>query len=126
MIFKFNKTYFLLFIILFIAEVLIATYLKTGFIRHTFGDFLVVMLIYTFIKSMVPTKPQKTATGVLLLAFFIEFLQLFNLLKWLNLQNHTLAKHVLGSTFQVTDLAAYTLGVVFILIIEYKQNNYNY
>ncbi|EMQ94880.1 hypothetical protein D778_00240 [Xanthomarina gelatinilytica] len=60
---------------------------------------------------------------VLIIAFCIEFLQLCNLLEWLNLQNNTLAKLVLGSTFQVTDLLAYTLGILLVLIVEYKQNN---
>ncbi|HAB26428.1 MAG: hypothetical protein CMP05_09525 [Xanthomarina sp.] len=121
---NFNKTYFVLFSILFIAEILIAKYVVSGFIRHTFGDFLVVILIYGFLKSFLPIKPLKASILVLIIAFCIEFLQLCNLLEWLNLQNNTLAKLVLGSTFQVTDLLAYTLGILLVLIVEYKQNNW--
>ncbi|TYA58273.1 ribosomal maturation YjgA family protein [Formosa maritima] len=117
---KFNKTYYLIFIVIFIAEIFITTYIKTGFIRHTFGDFLVVILIYAFIKSFLSIKPTRLGICVLIFAFFIEFLQFFNILKTLNLQNHTLAKLVLGSTFQVSDLIAYTLGIIFILAIEYN------
>ncbi len=36
---RFNKTYVIITIVLFITEALIAIYLKQGFIRHTFGDF---------------------------------------------------------------------------------------
>jgi hypothetical protein len=41
-----------------------------------------------------------------------------NLLSHLNLQNNTIAKLVLGSTFQTSDLIAYTLGIITVLIIE--------
>lgn len=59
-----NKTYLAITIFLFITEVLIATYLKSGFIRHTFGDYLVVILIYTFVKSFVNINPFKLALAV--------------------------------------------------------------
>lgn len=57
---------------------------------------------------------------VLLIAFTIEFLQRTPFLEWFSLQNNTLAKTVLGSTFHETDLVAYTLGVFTIIIIENK------
>lgn len=115
---QFNKTYFILFVLLFITEALIAIYLKTGFIRHTFGDFLVVILIYCFIKSFLNLKPIIAGISVLIIAFFIEFLQLTNLLKLLNLDGNDLAKLVLGSTFQTSDLIAYSLGIITVLCIE--------
>lgn len=115
---QFNRTYFLSFLILFIIEVLIALFLKSGFIRHTFGDVLVVILIYCFVKSFVDIKPLPLALGVLLFAFIIEFLQLGNLLEFLHLQNNPIAILVLGSTFQITDLITYTVGIVFVLMFE--------
>jgi len=120
MILEFNKIYFLAAIILFIIEALIATFLKDGFIRHTFGDYLVVILLYCVFKSFIKAKSFYIAILVLGIAFIIEFLQLANLLEYLNLQNNTLAKLVLGSTFQISDLIAYTLGIISILVFEYK------
>ena len=120
MIFKFNPRYFILFLVLLITEIILATNLNSGFIRYTFGDYIVVLLIYCFLKSFIDLKPKYVAFAVLLIAFFIEFLQLFNILKKLNLQNNHLANLVLGSTFQIGDLIAYTLGIITILIIEYK------
>ncbi|WP_111309657.1 DUF2809 domain-containing protein [Confluentibacter sediminis] len=117
---KLNKTYTLLFIVIFTIEILIAKFLTSGFIRYTFGDYLVVILIYCFLKSFIHTEAVKMAIGVLIFAFVIEFLQLINLLQLLNLENYNLAKLILGSTFQISDLIAYTLGIVTILIIEYK------
>jgi len=116
----FNRIYFLGFVILFIIEGFIAYFLKTGFIRHTFGDFLIVILLYCFAKSFINAKPIPVALAVLLFAFIIEFLQLGNLLEHLNLQDNTFAILILGSTFHVSDLIAYTLGIVTVLIFELK------
>lgn len=117
---KLNKKYFTITVLLFITEALIAIYLKTGFIRHTFGDYLVVMLLYCFFKSFITDHHFKIAVSVLAFAFLIEFLQLINILEMLNLQNNQLIKLLLGSSFQISDLMAYTLGIITVLIIEYK------
>ncbi|MCF7560439.1 DUF2809 domain-containing protein [Sabulilitoribacter multivorans] len=117
---KLNKTYLIIAIILLTTEVLIAIYLKTGFIRHTFGDYLAVILLYSIIKSFIPENHFKIAISVLVIAFIIEFLQLTNYLEMLNLQDNYLAKLILGSTFHISDLIAYTLGIITVLIIEYK------
>ncbi|WP_412984205.1 DUF2809 domain-containing protein [Pontimicrobium sp. IMCC45349] len=114
----YNKTYFVLFILLLIIEALIAYFLKSGFIRHTFGDYLVVILLYCFIKSFVKAKTFTVATFVLIIAYVIEVLQYFNLLAYLNLENSTIAKLILGSTYHFEDIIAYTLGVLTILLIE--------
>ncbi len=120
---KFNKTYFAFFTLLLVVEITIGIFLKEGFIRHTFGDYLVVILMYTCIKSFSNIKPLAAAVGVLLFAFNIEFLQLFNLLDVLNLRDSHLAKLILGSTFHISDLIAYTLGVLTILCIEHLKTS---
>jgi hypothetical protein len=118
--FKFNKNYLIAFILLFLIEVCIAYFFIVGFIRHTIGDYIVVLLLYCFFSSFVKTKPIFMASAVLVIAYIIEFMQMANLLAYLNLENSTLAKTILGSTFQVDDLLAYTLGIISVLIYEYK------
>ncbi|WP_452601611.1 ribosomal maturation YjgA family protein [Pontimicrobium sp. MEBiC06410] len=120
MVFRFNIIYSILFLILLIIEILIATFLKSGFIRHTFGDFLVVILLYTLIKSILKTKSLYIALAVLIIAFSIEFLQLANLLDYLNLRDNLLANLILGSHFSIQDLIAYTLGVICSFLIDKK------
>lgn len=120
---KFNKTYLIIFTLLLITEVLIALYLKTGFIRHTFGDFLCVILLYCFFKSFFELNSIKLGISVVIFAFIIEFGQWLNILEAFGLENNHLVKVILGSTFQFTDLVAYTLGIIFILAIEFKLNN---
>ena len=115
---SFNRTYFFFFLQLFLIEVLIAVFLKDGFIRHTFGDYLVVILMYSFLKSFWDAKPIIVSIVVLTISFLVEFLQLFNLLKLLHIESNYLARLVLGNTFQIGDLLAYCLGIMTILIVE--------
>jgi hypothetical protein len=117
---QFNKNYLIASIILFIVEVLIAIFLKDGFIRHTFGDYLAVILLYCMFKSCITTKPFYIAIVVLIISYGIEFLQLTNFLEITNLDNNKLAKIILGSTFSFSDLIAYTLGFISILIFEFQ------
>ena len=115
-----NKTYLIITLLLFLIEALIAIFLKSGFIRHTFGDFLCVILLYCFFKNFIEGHHFKIAISVLILSFSIEFLQLTNYLELFNLQDNHLANLILGSTFNASDLLAYTLGIITVIIFEYK------
>jgi len=105
-------------------EVAIAVFISNGFIRSTFGDFLVVMLIYCFVKTIFNGNPLKVAICVLIFAFLIEFLQLIQILKSLNLEQNKIIATVLGNTFQISDLVSYSLGTITIVILEnrFKKN----
>lgn len=115
----FQKKYFLLFI-LFISIEFSLLFTK-GFIRHTFGDFLIVITIYCFLMSFVKTNYLKIAIAVLLFSFTIEFFQLTNFLEYLHLEKSTIAKTVLGNTFSIEDLIAYSMGILLIIFIEYQR-----
>ncbi|MDX1271545.1 DUF2809 domain-containing protein [Bizionia paragorgiae] len=117
---RFHLLFFSVFIALFIIELLIAIFLKSGFIRHTFGDFLVVIMLFYGIKSITTFKTLPIAITVLSIAFTIEILQLFNVLTILGLQDNHLAVLVLGSHFSYQDLLAYTLGIATALLIDNK------
>ena len=115
---RFQKKYFILTILLFCSELFIALYLHDRFIRPYFGDFLVVILIYCFVKSFFNTPVLQTALAVVLFAYAIELSQYFNLVVKLGLQNSRLANLVLGNLFQWIDLIAYTLGIVLVIVVE--------
>ncbi|WP_419801993.1 DUF2809 domain-containing protein [Mucilaginibacter sp.] len=119
-IFRFNKTYFLFTILLFLTEVFIAVYLHDEIIRPYGGDFLVVILIYCFVKSFFNTPVKATALAVLLFSYLIETLQYFHLVDLLGLEKHTIARIVIGTSFAWTDLLAYTLGILLVLIVEFR------
>jgi len=119
-IMKFNARYFIVFILLLLTEVLIAAYVKQPFIRFVFGDFLVVILLYCFLKSFINATSFNIALSVLIFAFIVEFLQMTNVLVLLNLEKNKLANIILGNTFEITDLVAYTLGVISAFLLDKK------
>ena len=115
---KFNYKSFILFLFLLIIEVIIALYVTQHFIRHTLGDYLCVIMLFHFIKSFVKIKSIYIAITVLLAAYTIEILQLTAILDYLKIEDTSFIRIIFGSTFSVSDLIAYTLGVVTVLIIE--------
>ena len=115
---KFNRFYFVAFVLLFLIETTIALWVHDAFIRPYFGDVLVVLLIYAFIKAFFKTPVLTTALSVLFFSFLIEGLQYLNFIKYLNLENNRLAKTVLGNSFAFEDLICYAVGFLIILIFE--------
>lgn len=114
----FNKKYFLLSLLLFLVEVGIALYIKDDFIRPYLGDVLVVILIYTFIKTFFDLSVLKVAVLVLLFSFSIEFLQYLKIVERLHLQDSVLARTILGTSFEWLDLLAYLFGIVIVILAE--------
>jgi len=117
-VFRFSKTYFLLAVLLFVIEVLIALYMHDRIIRPYIGDLLVVILLYCFVRAFVNISPVKIAIGVLLFSYLIEVLQYLKLVKLLGLQNSRIANVVFGNLFEWIDLVAYTVGIIIVLAIE--------
>ena len=119
MTFKFNKNYFLFFIALIIIE--IGVLYTKGFIRHTLGDFLIVITLYCLAMSFIKTSFLKAAIFVLILSFGIELIQLTNFLNYFHIENSTIAKTIFGNTFSYQDLIAYTLGIGLVILVERKR-----
>jgi len=116
---KFQRKYFITAILLFFVEVSIALFVHDNFIRPFFGDVLVVILIYCFIKSFINSPVIITAIAVLLFACTIEVLQYFNIVKVLGLQNSAVARIIIGTSFEWTDLLAYALGIGFVILLSF-------
>jgi hypothetical protein len=120
---KFSLPYFLLAALLFITEVLIALYMHDAFIRPFGGDFLVVILIYCFVKAFFNTPVLVTSIAVLLFAYAVEISQYFHLVYVLGLGSSSLAKALLGTSFSFTDLCMYTLGIITVLVAEHLKTS---
>jgi hypothetical protein len=116
----FNKKFFILTLVLFVIEVLIALYVRDNFVRPYVGDYLVVMLIYCAVRTFIKAPVIKVAIGVLLFSSLIELLQYFRLVDRLGLQDNIVAKTVIGYGFEWKDILAYTLGILTVLILEGK------
>lgn len=115
---RFSTTYFVLTCWLFFIELLIGRYLDDDFIRPYGGDFLVVILIYCFVKTWVDTPVLETALGVLIFSYLIELSQYFHLVNLLGWQGSYAARLLMGTSFSLIDLLIYSLGALFIIIAE--------
>jgi hypothetical protein len=115
---KFNQKYLAIAVLLFLIEVLIALFVHDKFIRPYFGDFLVVILIYCFLKSFVNLPVWSAAFMVLVFSFAVEIGQYFNMIGKLGLQHSAFARTVLGNSFAWIDLMAYVAGILSVVIIE--------
>ena len=113
-----NTKYFILTIILFAAELLIATLIDDQIIRPFVGDVLVVILIYCFLRIFLKVAYWKVALGVLFFASMIEIFQYFDYVKLLGLENNRVLSIAMGRTFEWTDFAAYFMGFLIILFAE--------
>lgn len=119
--FQFHLKYFLIFISLFIVEILIALFIKDNFIRPYFGDYLVIFLVYYFLLSFINADKNKIALGVLVFAFSVEIIQYFQVLQYFKLEKNRILRIVAGNTFSFEDLVIYTLA--FLTIIFFNRNN---
>jgi hypothetical protein len=114
----FNKNYFALFLLILTLEFIIALYIHDAFIRPYFGDVLVVMLIYCFLRAFLRTPILPTAIAVLLFSCLIETLQYFNIVELLGMGQSNVARIVIGSLFSWLDILSYIAGIVILLLAE--------
>lgn len=115
---KFSFPYFILTILLFTTEIFIGMYMDDAIIRPYGGDYLVVMLIYCFVKSFADFPPIQTVIGVLLFSYVIEIAQYFHFVEVIGLGQSRIAVMLMGNYFAWTDILAYTLGTATIIIVE--------
>ncbi|MGG5209288.1 DUF2809 domain-containing protein [Chryseobacterium sp. MIQD13] len=121
--FKFSLTYFLITIFIFLVEVLIATKLADiFFVRAYLGDVIVVMLLFTFIKSFVKMNDEKLILGILVFSCIVEFAQYFTVAEKLGFRPGSLIYIVIGNSFSWIDILCYAAGCL-LLFIWVKLNN---
>lgn len=113
----FSLKYFLLSIILFFIEVLIATVLKDiFFIRAYLGDVIVVILLYTLVKSFINIKEnRKLILGIFIFSCIVEWAQYFNIADKLGFQPGSIMYIIIGNSFSWVDIACYAAGCLLLL-----------
>ena len=103
---------------LFVDETLIALFVRDAFIRPYMGDVLVVILIYCFVRMFITRPLRWLPLWIFLFACCIETLQYLQLVTLLGLQNCTLARVVLGTSFSWWDIVCYAVGCLPLLFIR--------
>lgn len=115
---KINYKYLISFIILFFIEVIIALFIDDEIIRPYIGDILVIILMYTFIRTFIKKELRLLSIYLFIFATFVEVMQYFNILEILGLENNKLLSVVLGSVFDVKDILCYLIGSIILLIFD--------
>lgn len=105
-------------IIIFLIEVFIALFVQDSFIRPYVGDMLVVILIYTFLRVIIPEKPRLLPLYVFLFAALVEGLQAIHVVELLGLQDSRFFSVLIGTTFDWKDIACYAVGCVLLGLWE--------
>lgn len=115
---RFHPKYFLIASALLLLEIGIALFAHDKIIRPYAGDFLATIFLYYLAKSFISASNGKIAVAVLLVSYLIEFLQYAHLLTHLGLHHYRLARIIFGSSFEWTDMLAYTLGMLAVILCE--------
>ena len=95
-------------VILLVVEVLIALSVRDRFVRPYLGDVLAV----------VPIGPLLAAASAFGIALLIELGQLVEILGMVGLEDNAVAATVLGSGFDLVDIACYAAGALAVLAID--------
>jgi Protein of unknown function (DUF2809) len=117
-----NKTYLAISILLLVVEIAIALLVNDRFIRTIFGDYLASILLFYMIATFAKFSENKIAILTLIISYTIEVLQYIHILELLHLDKIKILNIVLGNSFSWTDMLAYTLGILTVLLIHnYKK-----
>ncbi|NDV69740.1 DUF2809 domain-containing protein [Dysgonomonas sp. 25] len=116
--FRFSIRSFIVFVLLFLVEVLIALFVNDSFVRPYGGDIIVVILIYYFLKTFIQTKSLYLIIPTLLFAYAVEIAQYFRMVEALGVQDNAILRTVLGSSFSWGDILCYTIGAFICYLID--------
>ncbi|MCL2187332.1 MAG: DUF2809 domain-containing protein [Defluviitaleaceae bacterium] len=117
----FNWKYFIATVILFIIIIAIALFIETGFIRNHFGDVIIVVFIFSFIRIFVRNEWSWLWLGIFVFAAFVEVMQFFGLVYLLGLGEVQWARVMIGVTFDPWDIVMYFVGALVVLAFERLQ-----
>ena len=110
--------YLIVFILLMVVETLIALYVHDDFIRPYIGDVIVVMVLYSFVRIFIPEKYRLLPLYIFIFSVAVEVMQYFKIINILGLQNNSFARVIIGSVFDLKDIACYGIGSLILGLYE--------
>ena len=111
-------------LLLFIIEVLIALFVNDSIIRPYIGDVLVTMLIYCFIRIIIPSGQKWLPLYVFLFSCLIEFLQYLRFVELVGLSDNVYARTIIGTSFSWIDIICYGIGCLVCLIFQLSERHF--
>ncbi len=101
-------------------EILIGLF-GQGWVRIYLGDVLVVILLYTIVRTIIPNKKMPwfiIPSAILVFAFIVEFLQLWGFCDRFGITNELL-RIIIGTGFSTVDLICYLIGIIPCCVAEF-------
>ncbi|MBN2801956.1 MAG: DUF2809 domain-containing protein [Deltaproteobacteria bacterium] len=117
-IIEFKLIYLLIAAGLFLIETYIAIWVHDGFVRPYLGDFIVPLFLYCLFRGLFTGSKYIWIFSSFGICYVIEILQGFQIVEKLGLSNFKLAVILIGTSFSIEDLAAYTAGAGTIVLFE--------
>lgn len=105
-------------VVLIAVEVLIALYVHDKFVRPYLGDVIVVVVIYTLVRTIIPDRCRLLPLLVFIFATGVELLQIVNLPKVFGFEDSRLLSTLVGSVFDVKDIICYAVGCALLGALE--------
>ena len=109
---KVSSKYLLVTIVLLVVEVLIGLFVHDRVIRPYVGDILVIILLYTLVRSFVRKRIQALPLFIFVFACIVEVIQYFNILGMLGLRGNKLVSTITGTKFDFLDIICYLIGAL--------------
>lgn len=104
--------------ILLVIEVSIALFVHDSIVRPYVGDVLVVLVIYTFVRIIIPENVALLPLYVFIFAAGVEILQLFHIVDLLGLGDNRFFRILIGSVFDIKDILCYAAGCLILFGYE--------
>lgn len=110
--------YAIVFFLLLFIEVLIALFVHDRFVRPYVGDMIVVVVVYCFVRIVIPERFRLMPLWVFLFAVCVEVLQYFRIVEVLGVENNAFLRTLIGTSFAWEDILCYAVGCVILAAWE--------
>ena len=111
--------YAIVFFLLLFIEVLIALFVHDRFVRPYVGDMIVVVVVYCFVRIVIPERFRLMPLWVFLFAVCVEVLQYFRIVEVLGVENNAFLRTLIGTSFAWEDILCYAVGCVVLAAWEW-------
>lgn len=112
--------YAITFLMLLVVEVIIALYVHDAFIRPYIGDALVVVVLYAACRVLQPDGVVLLPFYIFMFAALVEGMQFFSLVQRLGVEDNAFLRILIGSVFDLKDIACYAVGCIILGVYEWK------
>ena len=110
--------YALLFLGIFLIEVIIALFVRDNFVRPYIGDLLVTVLLCSFVRVFIPDKISALPILVFAFSVLVELAQYIDVVKIFGLESSKLLSILIGRSFSFIDILCYALGCLAFFVLD--------